>query len=83
MPSSFHANLFALAHARCPSSYCDCTMVQGDRWAGRCSWRCAHGMGYLLTQWLTSLLSFRSRLSRRWCAARITARRASSFMACS
>lgn len=83
MPPSFHAKLFALAPARCPSSYCDGTMVQGGRWAGRCSWRCAHGMGYSLTQWLTSLLSFRSRLSHRGCAARIMARRASSFMVCS
>lgn len=51
--------------------------------AGRCSWRRAHGTGYLLTQWLTSFSGLRSQLSRRGCAVRITARRASSFMACS
>ena len=27
MPSSFHANLFALVSARCPSSTCDVAMV--------------------------------------------------------
>lgn len=62
--------------ARCPGG-------RRGRAAGRCSWRCAHGTGYLLTQWLTSLPGFRFQLSRRGCAARITARRASSFMACS
>lgn len=51
--------------------------------AGRCSGRCAHGTGYLLIQWLASLFGSRLQLSRRGCAARIMARRASSFMACS
>ena len=62
--------------ARCPEG-------RRARAAGLCSGRCAYGTGYLLIQWLASLFGFRLQLSRRGCAARIMARRASSFMACS
>ena len=47
MPPSFHANLFALVPARGLPFYCGGAMVQGDRWAGRCSVRTAPGTAAL------------------------------------